>query len=149
MKNTALKQIMVATALLLGASYTSMALAHTAGGPIGATAGATDLAAVQCYDDGNGSADHLVIQIEDFSAPVAGLLMSMQASKGIQMINITDTVSGDGNTSPAGILRGGDGEYRISVNKSNVGTRSFSVTYHCETIGNTHTGTDINALQLQ
>ncbi|MFI3135990.1 MAG: hypothetical protein QX197_04355 [Methylococcaceae bacterium] len=149
MKNTALKKILLVTTVLLGTGYTSMAFAHSAGGPIGFDAGATDLAGVECFNDGNGDADHLVVQIEDMSPPVSGLLVSMQASKGTQMINLTDTVSGDGNASAAGVIRGGSGEYRISVNKTNAGTRSFSVTYHCETISNTHTGTDVTVYQIQ
>ena len=103
----------------------------------------------ECFDDGNGPGDHLVIQIEDLSPPVAGLLVNMQAFKDNMMTNITDTVSMDGNPSATGILKAGNGIYFISVNKTDAGSRTFNVTWHCETSNNLHTGSEITVLQVQ
>ncbi|NOT83263.1 MAG: hypothetical protein HOP02_00470 [Methylococcaceae bacterium] len=149
MKNTVLKKILLSTAILLSAGFSSITLAHSGGATLGADASATDLASVTCYDDGNGPADHLLIAVEDGSAPIPGLLVNMQAFKDNKMTNVTDPVSGDGNSSPEAMLRGGNGDYRISVNKTNTGLRDFEVTFHCETSNNIHTGTDINVLQVQ
>ncbi|MEQ1638292.1 MAG: hypothetical protein ABL903_16555 [Methylococcales bacterium] len=150
MKNTLLKKIVLSAVILFGAGSAPIALAHQSGAvPIGDDATATDLAAVQCYDDGGGAPDRLTVSIEDVSAPVPGLLVNMQVFKNNKMNNITDTVSGDGNSSPAITLVGGDGEYRISVNKTGAGSRAFNATWHCETSGGVHTGTDITVLQAQ
>ncbi len=146
------KKAGLASLLLLTVGYAQGLLAHSAGGAIDATgsnASSTDLATVTCYDDGDGPTAYLFIQIQDFSAPVPGLLLSMQAYKGSQMINDTDSVSGDANASPGAKLYAGDGTYYISVSKTAAGVRTFSVNYHCMTAQGTHTGTDINLLQAQ
>ncbi len=153
MKNNNLKRIGLAMAILLGAGYAEFALAHTAGGPIdgaGNNASATDYAIVSCYDDGDGPTDHLYMQIEDTSPPVPGMIMSFQASKDGKMTNTSDVTSGDGQPGPVALLFAGDGSYYVSVNKTLAGLRNFVITYHCQTAGNVHTGTDINTvLQLQ
>lgn len=138
--NKVLCSVAIMAAVPCGAVF-----AHTAGGPIGAAASATDVAAVTCYDN----SDHLTVQIEDRSAPVPGLLVSLQVAKGINMTNTTDPVSGDGQASPAVSLKGGNGEYRISANKTAEGGREISVVYHCEDSGGGHTGTEIELLQAQ
>lgn len=104
---------------------------------------------MQCFDDGNGVADRLIVQIEDNSPPLAGLFVSMQVLKDNKITNITDPVSGDGVASPSAILSAGSGSYLISVNKTKAGTRLINVSYHCETKGGIHTGTDISLLQAQ
>lgn len=152
MNNAVLKKTLGAVSLLLSAGFMQVVYGHTAGTTLdagGGNASATDLASVNCYDDGGGAPDHLAIQVEDQSAPVPGLLVNMQAFKGQKMTNVTDPVSGDGNASPVGILRGGAGAYLISVNKTAAGARAFSVTYHCEASGGAHTGTDVSVYQLQ
>jgi hypothetical protein len=143
----------LATALILSSiGYAEGIFAHSAGGVIDAAGNnpsATDLAQVSCYDDGDGPTGFLFIQIQDLSAPVQGLLMSIQALKDSQMINDSDLVSGDGNPSPGAQLWGGNGVYYISVSKTAAGARTFNVTYHCMTSAGVHTGTDITLLQAQ
>ncbi len=127
-------------------------MAHTAGGPIdaaGNNAHATDYGYISCYDDGNGPAEYLLVQIEDGSPPVPGLLVSLQVFKDNKMINVTDPISGDGVPSVPVKLQGKNGTYNIAINKTAAGKRDFSVTYHCETSGDIHTGTDIGVFQLQ
>jgi hypothetical protein len=136
---------------LLSASVNSV-LAHDAGGPIdagGNNANATDYGYVSCFDDGNGPADHLSVQIDDDSPAVAGLLVSLQVSKDRKMINVTDPISGDDQPSQVVSLKGGNGIYDISVNKTAAGVRNFGITYHCQTASGVHTGTDIGVYQLQ
>ncbi len=146
---SAFLSIGIITASILGAGQ---ALAHSAGAvldPAGNNASATDLAEVTCYDDGNGPPHHLYTQIQDLSPPVPGLLLSTQIFKGNQMTNATDTVSGDPNPSSPATINGGAGTYYISVSKTNVGARSFNITYHCQTVNDVHTGTDIQVDQAQ
>ncbi len=152
------KKFFVFASVLMVTSYSSLIMAHSAGATIdgsGGNANATDLAQVFCYDDGNGQAHHLVVQIKDLSPPVPGLLLSAQIYGGNQMTNVTDTVSGDGFASNEAILVGGeslsDGVqlYYISVSKTKAGARNFEITYHCMTSYSTHTGTDITVLQVQ
>jgi len=142
----------MAASIMVAAGYAGGALAHSAGATIdsdGNNASATDLAQVICYDDGDGPADHLYVTIQDNSPPVSGLLLSAQIFKDGQMTNVTDTVSGDANSSPPARISGGDGVYYLSVSKTATGARNFTVTYHCQTAADVHTGTDITVLQGQ
>ena len=146
------KRVIVALSILLAVGHANVTLAHSAGGAIdaaGTNANATDLAAVTCYDDGDGPAAYLFVQIQDQSAPLQGLLMSIHIQKGLQMTTSTDAVSGDATASPGATLNGGNGIYYISATKTAAGTRIFTVTYHCMTSGNAHTGTDITLYQAQ
>jgi len=152
MKSASLKKIIMAASIMVAAGYAGGALAHSAGATIdsdGNNASATDLAQVICYDDGDGPADHLYVTIQDNSPPVSGLLLSAQIFKDGQMTNVTDTVSGDANSSPPARISGGDGVYYLSVSKTATGARNFTVTYHCQTAADVHTGTDITVLQGQ
>ncbi len=152
MKILALKKAIVTASVLFAIGYAAITSAHTAGGAIdaaGTNASATDLATVSCYDDGDGATAYLFVQIEDQSAQVPGLLVSIQAYKGTQMTNSSDPVSGDGLAGPGAQLWAGDGTYYISVSKTAAGARLFTITYHCMTSNNIHTGTDIGVLQAQ
>ena len=153
MKTITLKKSLITTSILAASVYAGIATAHTAGGVIdaaGNNASATDFATVSCFDDGDGAPAYLFIQIEDQSAPVPGLLMTMLAAKGNQMVSTSDPVSRDSKAGPGVQLRGGDGTYYVAVSKTAAGARTFTVTYHCMTSNNVHTGTeDITALQLQ
>ncbi len=104
---------------------------------------------VTCFDDGNGVADKLVASVRDHSPPVAGLLVNLQILKGNRAASVTDPVSGDGNSSPAISVKGGNGVYLILVNKTAPGARDFSIEYHCMTANNVHTGTDIGVYQFE
>jgi len=152
MKKTSTKKGFITALLLAVIGYTGDTLAHSAGGTIdsaGNNASATDLAQVICYDDGDGPTDHLYVTIQDNSPPVSGLLISAQIFKDGQMTNVTDTVSGDANSSPPARISGGDGVYYLSVSKTATGARNFTVTYHCQTAADVHTGTDITVFQVQ
>ncbi|MFZ2172266.1 MAG: hypothetical protein WAW61_21850 [Methylococcaceae bacterium] len=152
MKNTYLKKAFIAASILVAVGHANIALAHSGGGLIdgaGNNASATDLAAVTCFDDGNGAPQNLTGQVKDFSSPVAGLFLSFHIFKGNQMTTSTDTISGDANYSPLVSLNGGPGVYYISVTKTAPGARIFDVIWHCVTAGGAHTGTDISVLQFQ
>lgn len=152
MKTIFLKKSLLIASILAAAGYADFASAHTAGGVIdaaGNNASATDFASVSCFDDGSGAPAYLFIQIQDQSAPVQGLLMTMLAAKGNQMVSTSDPVSGDPNPGPGVKLRGGEGTYYIAALKTAAGARTFTVSYHCMTSNDNHTGTDITALQLQ
>lgn len=152
MKTISIKKSLLTASVLALAGYAVTASAHEAGGVIdaaGTNASASDFASVSCYDDGDGAPAYLFIQIEDQSAPVPGLLMTMLAAKGNQMVSTSDPVSGDRKASPSVKLVGGEGTYYIAALKTAAGARTFTVYYHCMTSKDTHTGTDITALQLQ
>lgn len=126
--------------------------AHSAGATLGAdgtNASATALAAISCFDDGNGEPEGLFTQIKDLSEPVTGLLINIQLYKGTQAISITDTVSGDADYSSGVQLNGGAGTYQMILNKTDIGPRAFDVIWHCMTADHTHTGTDIVVRQFQ
>ncbi|GAB6068290.1 hypothetical protein JCM13664_16090 [Methylothermus subterraneus] len=110
---------------------------------------ATDMADVICADDGHGPTGFLFVQVRDDSPPVPGLLVNAQVIKGNQAANVTDQVSGDGLYSEPIVLRGGDGVYRMLVNKTGPGGRVFSLIYHCMTAEGVHTGTEIQVRQVQ
>jgi hypothetical protein len=115
--------------------------------PGSSNASATDLAAITCFDDGNGTPHRLTGQIKDMSGP--GPLLSFHIYKGLQMTTSTDTVPGDSNYSPLVNLNGGPGKYYISATKTSKGAKHFDVIWHCETSGGVHTGTEIEVYQIQ
>ena len=132
--------------------YAGLISAHDAGAtmdPDGNVASFTGYALVTCFDDGNGSADHLVASVRDTSPPQANLLVNLQIIKGNSAISTTDFVSGDTNSSPEVSVQGGNGVYLLLVNKTGAGARSFLVSYHCMTANNVHTGTDITVQQFK
>jgi len=157
MKTAFLQKTLITAALLAAAGHAGHAFAHSAEAvldPAGSNASATDLAQVVCYDDGNGPPHHLYTQIQDLSAPVPGLRISTQIFTDKSMTNTTDTVSADALPSyPATLvgsdIGGGVQLYYISVSKTAPGARNFSITYHCQTANDTHTGTDISVYQVQ
>lgn len=152
MKIASLKKAFISASILVAIGHTNIVLAHSAGAAIDSgsnNASATDLAAITCFDDGNGAPHHLFGQIKDMSAPVSGLLLSLHIYKGQQMTTSTDPVSGDASYSPGISLNGGAGTYYISVTKTSAGVRLFDVVWHCVTSGDVHTGTDISVYQAQ
>jgi hypothetical protein len=110
---------------------------------------ATDMADVICGDDGHGPTAYLLAQVRDDSPPAPGLLVNLQVIKGNQAANTTDQVSGDAQYSDPIVLQGGDGVYRILVNKTGPGPRAFSLIWHCVTANGDHTGTEIQVRQVQ
>lgn len=132
--------------------YVGISSAHDAGAtmdPNGNVANFTGYALVTCFDDGNGPTDHLVASIKDASLPQDNLLVNLQIIKGNHANSTTDPISGDGNSSPAVSVHGGNGVYLLLVNKTGAGARSFLVSYHCMTASEVHTGTDIVVQQFE
>lgn len=132
--------------------YAGVSSAHDAGAtmdPHGNVASFTGYALVTCFNDDNGDADYLVASIKDTSPPQDNLLVNLQIIKGNHAISTTDPVSGDGNSSPAVSVHGGNGVYFLLVNKTAAGARSFLVSYHCVTASGVHTGTGIAVNQFE
>ncbi|MDO9142649.1 MAG: hypothetical protein Q7U38_20195 [Methylobacter sp.] len=147
MKIASLKNLFI-TASILVAAASGIAHAHSGGGvidPNGDNPSATILAAVNC----TGGSDYLLAQVRDESAPVPGLLLSLHVHKGQKMTSITDTVPGDAFHSPEIRLDGGDGQYLMSLTKTNAGARNFDVIWHCMSNSGIHTDTDISVYQIQ
>ena len=132
--------------------FSTNGFAHSAGATTdadGSNANATILAAIACFDDGNGEPAGLFAQVKDLSDPEEGLLISIQLYKGIKAVSDTDTVSGDADYSEGVQLDAGLGVYQILVNKTDIGARWFDVIWHCMTENHVHTGTDITLRQFQ
>ena len=146
-------KILLKTALLLvSGAFSTMGYAHSAGATTDAddnNANATILAAITCFDDGNGEPEGLFAQVKDLSEPVEGLFISIQLYKGLKATSDTDTVSGDADYSEGVQLDAGPGVYQILVNKTDAGARRFDVIWHCMTEDHVHTGTDILLRQFQ
>lgn len=146
------KIILKTTLLLASSTFSCVVLAHSAGATTdsnGNKANATILAAITCFDDGNGEPEGLFAQVKDLSDPVPGLFISIQLYKGIKAISDTDTISADADYSEGIQLNAGPGVYQILVNKTDIGPRRFDVIWHCMTEDHTHTGTDILLRQFQ
>ncbi len=144
----------ITTALVAcSVGYAGFTSAHDAGATLdadGTVRSFTGLAFVSCFDDGSGPPDNLIVSIRDNSQPVAGLMVNVQvvSSRGNKASSITDTVSGDADFSPFIKVQDGAGPYRVIVNKTDVGARSFDLQYHCNTANDVHTGTDIGVSQF-
>ena len=144
------KVVISAAVLAIGAQ--SSVQAHSGGAVLGADGtnpSATALAAITCFDDGNGQPAKLFSQIQDRSEPVEGLLLSMQIYKGNKATSITDPISGDADYSEPVELEGGPGVYWVMVNKTAAGPRQFDLIWHCVAENEAHTGTDIVVKQFQ
>ena len=137
------------TAFVALASFASFSNAHDAGATMGESASFTGYALVTCANEGNNPTDYLEISVQDTSPPVPGLLVNMQVIKGDRAANTTDTVSGDGQFSPAVSVHGGNGVYQILVDKTGQGLRSFLVSYHCKTVTGSHSDTEILVKQFE
>ncbi len=148
MKQLQLKNAFLATSVLSVLGYAGSASAHDQSGTLGVAATATDYYQVSCYDDGNGSAQKLAVQIKD-AAPVAAPIVSIQVVKGRKASNSTDAVDGNAAYSPLLNITGGDGDYNVTVSKTAAGAETYTFQFHCVTSGGDHTGTDIAVLQNQ
>ncbi len=146
-------RVFACSALLVTAVLLSFeASAHGGGAvmdPAGNKASFTAYASITCFDDGNGPASYLTARVRDNSAPLAGMVVSLQLLKGSRAISVSDTVSGDANYSAFVSLPGGNGVYSLLLNKSLAGARSFDLEWHCMTAGDVHTGTDIVVNQFE
>jgi hypothetical protein len=142
MKNTFLKKMTITILLLISVVYTSIASAHDQPGSLGAAAKATDMYLVTCSPDGNLNTDHLFVQV---IGEASGPKVSAQVFK---------KVGGALNTSASvdigtKVLRGGNGVYTVTVDKSAAGIANYSLSYHCQSGSDDHTLTDIDPLQDQ
>jgi hypothetical protein len=141
----------LALAALLAALAPGRASAHSLNGTLDTDAGATDLVQVVCSDNGSGAPQSLVVQVRD-NAPGAAPQLSVQAQRGGQLRNSTDTTAADSAYSPAVAVNGGSGAYDVLVDKTGAGSKSYSVNYHCYTGPDgtgVHTGTTHTVLQDQ
>ncbi len=132
--------------------YSAMGMnahAHEMAGFLGKSAAAVDLYQVRCFDDGTGATDYLAVEISD-QAPIHPSLLSVQVSKGEQVRNVTDLVDGDEAFSRPVKLKGGNGDYLLSVDKTGADEEVYNLEVHCVTATGAHTGTtDPVALQDQ
>jgi hypothetical protein len=138
--------------LLLGTliiGFTPQVQSHSASAVLGGDASNSALAHVTCLNDGTGEPAALISQIKDMSQPDEGLLLSVQLLKGTQVINSTDSISGDANYSPLVALEGGAGVYNMMLTKTAEGERTFDLIWHCMTADGLHTGTDIVVRQYK
>ena len=143
MKTSTLK-IIAAMAL----AQTGLANAHDLTGSLGTDASAIDQYQVHCYDDGAGVTDHLYAAVKDLT-PVAAPLVSIQVIRDNKATNSTDAVDGNATYSPTVKVKGSDGFFILTVDKTGAGAENYAVQYHCETLDNQHTGTDITQITNQ
>ncbi len=157
MKYLSMKKNILATLVACSVGYASVSSAHDAGATLssisdvdGIIKSVVGLATVDCFDDGSGAADNLIVSIRDNSPPVPGLMVNVQvvSNRGEKVNSITDTVSGDADFSPFIKLQDGKGPYSVIVNKTDVGDREFDLQYHCNTANDAHTGTQITVRQF-
>jgi hypothetical protein len=152
----------VSTALLLTAVHAGTVSADeyngslTAGGPLQGNIGAsvTDMLQVTCFNDPTLSqlpTDHLFISIRDNTAGVG--LVSAAAIWGNKAVTVTDTVGGDGGTSPVRRLKlttpAQNAVFTVVINHTHAGAENYLLSFHCEDANNNHTGTSLTILQNQ
>ncbi len=153
MKYLSMKKNIIAVLVACSVGYSGVSSAHDAGATLdaeGTIESFTALASVDCFDDGSGAPDNLIVSIRDNSPPVPGLMVSVQvvSSRGNKAISVTDPVSGDADYSTSIALQDGAGPYSVMVNKTGIGARSFDLIYHCFTADSVHTGTGIHVFQF-
>lgn len=138
------------TSFILG--YSGISYGHSAGAVLGASGTnphATGLAAITCFDDGNGAAAKLIVEVQDQSEPVEGSYINAQIYKGIKATSTTDLFPGDAEYSDTIALEGGSGVYWLILNKTSAEPKQFDIVYHCVTEDDVHTGTDTVVRQFQ
>lgn len=148
MRNTRLKNSVLAVALVLPLAQAGSVWAHEYSGALGKSASATDLYQVTCSTDSGGDSDRLSIQVLD-TAPAAAPLVSVQVQKGASAANSTDAKDGDTTYSPLVSATSGNGAYNVLVNKTASGAENYKLEYHCQAKDGEHTGTSIFVLQSQ
>ncbi len=116
-------------------------------------AAATDYYQVTCSDDGNGAPDHLSFQVKDLTPNASRV--SVLVGKGATCSpkacarNSTDRIDTDAAYSLPASVAQGPGVYLVFVKHTGPGSDAYSLSYHCETVDNLHTGTNITARQQQ
>jgi hypothetical protein len=117
-----------------GAAPSGLALAHTKDVSLGAPSTATDYYRVTCSDDGRGTPQSLVFQIQNtgsLPAPVIVLVNRDNAA-----ISSADIVAGDGGYSPLTFVNGGEGVFNVFVIKTADGGSNYTLEYDCMTGNN-------------
>lgn len=146
------KSLLVAGSFFMVAGRAGVVSAHTQGGSLSTgTNEAVDWYQVSCFDDGHGAPDHLLFQVKDSTANSAkvGVLVQKGTSctTNACVMNSQDTTDTNTGYSPAEKVKQGAGTYNMYVHHTAAGTDSYSVSYHCETLSNAHTGTTITTKQ--
>lgn len=132
--------------MLLNLPFTTFA--HDMGGELGEPASATDYYMIYCSTDGTEIPDKLYFQLTSTS-PSNAPLISAQIAKDTFATSVTDLINGDANSSRVAEIIGGEGAYRVTVNKNKVGKASYAFVYHCESNNGEHTETTDTTLQSQ
>jgi hypothetical protein len=117
-----------------GAPPTGLALTHTQEGSLGASSTATDFYNATCSDDGHGTPQSLVFQIQNTGPLLAPVMVTVQS--GSAAISSTDIVAGDGGYSPLAVVNGGAGVYSIYVIETADGGSNYTLQYDCMTGNN-------------
>jgi hypothetical protein len=139
MKKLVLQKIVATTALLAAMSYAGIVSAHEAKGSLGAAASSVDVYQTTCSKSATGATGKFTTRVK---ALKAGVLVSIQASKGKLASHTTDVKGGDATYSPdTSIKAGGEGVYTILVDKSGAGAMNYVLEAHCQTAaGASHSG---------
>lgn len=138
-------------------STATLVWAHGQNGSLGkatTAAAATDVYAVNCFDDGEGAGvpSKLFIRVQDRAPKLASLVSVQIVKSGLASVPSIDAVDGDAAYSPSIMLTGGAGIYTVIVNRqlsAAKGIEYYSLEYHCETAKGTHAGTEISMSQNQ
>ena len=153
-----IKKVTLIGLLIIASGFQFKAVAHSLNGQSLAseiaklTSGPTDLWLVSCWNDGNGPAAYLKVQLQATRAT------HLQISRNQQSISVTGVSTAQGRFSkfitlkpvkPGTTVNDGNGDYLVMVNKSQPSRASYSFDYHCMTASGGHTGTDISAVQNQ
>lgn len=138
MKKVVLQKIVTVTALLATMSYVGTAFAHSVNGALKAGASAVDVYQSTCSKDTAGATGKFLTKVK---AAKAGVLVSVQVSKGKLASHTTDLKGGDAAYSPDAIIKGGgEGVYTILVDKSGAGAMNYVLDAHCQTASGGHSG---------
>lgn len=114
-----------------GTAPAGLALAHFQDGSLGAPSTATDYYRVTCSDDGRGTPQSLVFQVQNtgaLPAPVMALAHRDNAA-----MSSADMAAADGGYSPLAFVNGGQGEFDVFVMKTAEGGSNYTLAYDCMT----------------
>jgi hypothetical protein len=117
-----------------GAAPAGLALAHTRDGSLGAPPTATDYYHVTCSDDGRGTPQSLVFQIQNSGPLPASVIVLVHRDSAA--ISSADLVAGDGGYSPPAFVNGGAGVFNVFVIKTGDGGSNYTLAYECMTGNN-------------
>ena len=148
---------------LLMMTVSPLTMAHTYSSFIGSTPTSKAVLQTTCYDDGNGPPAALIVGLQSVSKPK--YLLKLTATTGSFSGTTNDPINGDRASGPlATVSDGGDdgsvstATFTITIEKTKKkpnaadstlnGKDVFSLTFHCWSTTNQHTGTtDIYRLQ--